>query len=227
MPIRTESRPSRVRRRSARNALWIAAFAASGFAAAVLGVAMSATSGPRIGAAASLLAGGSVRALQVETAQSVGELTAMSDAVVRGRIVDAVPGRVFGEPGGNALHYAAAALHVDEVVAGALPAGQGTELTLEIPLFDGPSTIEGLQASLPSGEGLFFLRNKGTSAARAGLSSEIQAAEASYYRLVVFGAVAFDAAGRATVAGGESEAVDELAGLSFDEAIQRVRDGGR
>ena len=220
MPIRTESR-------ARRNLPWIAAFAAAGLVAAVLGVVTSTSPGPRADATASLLAGGSAHSLQVENAESLGALTEMSDAVVAGRIVEAVPGRAFGEPGGNALHYAAATVLVDEVVAGVLPAGHASELTLEIPLFDGPSTIGELQASLPSAEGLFFLRNKGTSAARAGLSTETQVAEASYYRLVVFGAVAFDLAGRAMVAGGETEALDELHGLPFDEAIQRVRDGGR
>ena len=88
-----------------------------------------------------------------------------ADAVVRGRIVAVVPGRVFGSRNDHPLHYASATLEIEAVLAGALPPAHRSSLTLEIPLFDGPSSI----ADLPVwGESVFFLRNKGTSALEVG-----------------------------------------------------------
>ncbi|MFN2484789.1 MAG: hypothetical protein ABR509_07650 [Candidatus Limnocylindria bacterium] len=171
----------------------------------------------------SLLGGSSIAALEVEHYGSLPELTRSADAIVRGRILQAAPGRVFGGSSDAPLHYAAATIRVEEPVAGTPPAVDVDALTLEIPLFDGPESLAPLQASLPSGEALFFLRNKGTSAERANLPRAWQLAEVRFYRLVVFGAAVFNESGVAAPLAGESHPLGDLEGLPFDEAVRRVR----
>lgn len=162
---------------------------------------------------------GSLEATEVEPqAATLNELTRAADAVVRGRIVDVVPGRVFG-----GLHYASATVAVDELVAGALPESHRSRLTLEIPLFDGPASISELPAW---GEAIFFLRNKGTSARAAGLSADRQASEAAFHRLLTFTSLLVNADGTA-LADPDVAALSSLTGVGFDEAVQRVRVAAR
>jgi hypothetical protein len=116
---------------------------------------------------------------------------------------------------------------VDELVAGALPRDHAQELTLEIPLFDGPESITSLQASLPWAESVFFLRSKAASARAAGLPLERRVAEASFYRLVVFGAVVEDQRGVAAVPEGEAAFLTALGALPFDEVLGQIRRAGR
>ena len=77
------------------------------------------------------------------------------------------------------LHYAAATIRIDEVLAGGLTVPDAAELTLEIPLFDGIDSIGSIEASVGS-EGAFLLRNKGASARAAGLSAADQLEDAAY-----------------------------------------------
>ena len=182
-----------------------------------------APAGERSEAALSPWSSAVVDADEVETYASLAALTTEADAVVRGRVVAIAPGRVFGDPHGEALHYAAATLHVGDIVAGSLPAAHTRELTLEIPLFDGPQSIGQLQASLPWAESLFFLRNKGVSAEMAGLPPEIQSAEAPYYRLAIFRGVIVNDGGRAATLPGERDFLDALDGMPFAELVGRVR----
>jgi hypothetical protein len=168
-----------------------------------------------------------VQAMEVEHFASLPDITRAADAVIRGRVVSVLPGRAFGDLSGSPLHYAAATLRVEELVAGRLPAADAVELTLEIPLFDGPASIGALEAALPGAEGLFFLRNKGASARDAGMPPADQLADSRYYRLVVFGAVVDNAAGVARAAPGESTALSSLDGIGFEEAVARTRLYGR
>lgn len=166
---------------------------------------------------------GSLHATQVDDPASLRELTRSSDAVVRGEIVAVVPGRVFGDPEGDALHYAAATLRVDRLVAGSLPDAHRAELTLEIPLFDGPGSI----ASLPVwGEAVFFLRNKAESARIAGVSAQEVAGEGEFYRLLIFSGLVANDEGRA-LTDPELPALAELDGLSFEQAVEVVRRAAR
>lgn len=164
--------------------------------------------------------GAELQATEVEAPASLGELARSADAVVRGRIVSVAPGRVFGDPAGPRLHYAAATLRVDELLAGSLAPPDAATLTLELPLFHGPASI----ADLPDwGDGVFFVRSKATSAREAGMSLEAQAEEAAYHRLVTFGGLVVDDAGIAATDPG-APLLAGLAGLSFAEAVERVRE---
>ena len=158
---------------------------------------------------------GSLHATEVEPqAATLDELTRAADAVVRGRIVEVVPGRSFG-----GLHYASATVAVDELVAGALPGSHRSRLTLEIPLFDGPDSISEVPAW---GEAIFFLRNKATSARAAGLGVDRQASEAAFYRLLTFTSLIVNVDGTA-LADPAVGALSALTGVGFDEAGERAR----
>ena len=162
---------------------------------------------------------GSLFATEVEPqAATLAEMTRAADAVVRGRIVDVVPGRVFGD-NDRPLHYASATVVVDELLAGALPEAHRSRLTLEIPLFDGPESIGELPAW---GEAIFFLRNKGESARAAGLDRDVQAGEGRFYRLLTFTSLVVNADGTALTDGGAGP-LAELGGLGFRDALVRVR----
>lgn len=161
---------------------------------------------------------GSLDADEVERASSLAELTLESDAVVRGRIVAVAPGRVFG-----GLHYAAATLRVDDLVAGSVPTRGASTVTLEIPLFDGPQSID----RLPDwGEALFFLRNKGESARLAGLSPSRQSEERAFHRLMSFSSLVVNDAGSA-LTDPDSPPLAPLAGSDFDDVVDQVRAIGR
>jgi hypothetical protein len=162
--------------------------------------------------------GEGVEALEVERVPTLAAMVAAADAVVVGGITSVALGRSFG--GDDPLHYAAATLEVESLLAGALPSGRGATLTLEIPLFGGAGELGAYRAALPV-RGIFFLRNKGTSAAAAGLSADRQREEAAFYRLMTFDGVIVD--GRTSA---DAEARDYLAALEampFDEAVASVR----
>jgi len=161
-------------------------------------------------------------AVEAEHFASLGEITRSADAVVRGRVVAIDRGRAFGAPD-SALHYAAATVRVDEVLAGSLPMRHAAELTLEIPLFDGPESLGAMQAGLPWAESLFFLRNKGASARAAGLPLASRRADEGFYRLVTFRSVIVNDGGGAEVVPGDGDFLDALAGRRFDQIVARVR----
>lgn len=160
---------------------------------------------------------------ELESFANMDEISRSVDAVVRGRIVAVAPGRVFGDRSRAALHYAAATLRVDSLVAGDLPGPDARELTLEIPLFGGPASIDDLQTTF-GGEALFFLRSKATSAQVAGASRGETERDAGFYRLVVFGAVVPNHAGRAAVTDAAPHALAPLDGLDFAAAVRTVRE---
>ena len=171
-----------------------------------------------------LLADAGVEALEAERYASLPAMTRASDAVVRGTVVGVAPGRSFGESDGAPLHYAAATLRIDEVLSGSPATGDDGEVLLEIPLFDGIESIGPLESSLSGGEGIFFLRSKGSSAREAGLPWAEQQADAAYHRLVAFGAVVGHAAGLASAGNDELGVLAELDGLPFADALARVRE---
>jgi hypothetical protein len=158
---------------------------------------------------------GSIVASQIERAGSLAELAAISDAVVHARIVGVEPGRAFGDPRAQLLHYASVTLEIDEVLAGRQAAGR---VVLEMPLFDGPGSIRRLPAS---GDGIFFLRNKGTSARLAGQSPAAIRSESEFNRLVLFDAVVMNQAGVAVP--GEERLLGGLSSIPFEQALERIR----
>jgi hypothetical protein len=154
---------------------------------------------------------------------TLDQMVGSADAVVRGRIVAVVPGRVFGSRTDGPLHYASATLEIDDVVAGAPAPAHRSSLTLEIPLFDGPSSITDLPAW---GESVFLLRNKGTSARQAGLSRARIAAESPYYRLLTFTALVVNDDGIALTAD-DPGPLAALSGRPFEEVVADIRGVGR
>ena len=152
---------------------------------------------------------GRLDALEVDAPASLAELTTTSDAVVRGRVVAVSPGRTF-----DGLHYATATLEVTQILAGTAAAS----VALEIPLFDGPDSID----RLPTwGDGVYFLRNKGTSARMAGQAAHRQRAEARFHRLMSFDSLVVNDGGNA-LTDPDSPALAGLDGLDFDVALARV-----
>ncbi len=173
------------------------------------------------------IADAGAEALEAESYPSLRAMAAASDVIVRGTVAAVQPGRTFGDPSGTPLHYAAITIRISELLGGALASPSAVELTLELPLFDGIDSIGAVESSLLSNEGVFLLRNKGESARTAGLGAAEQAADAAFYRLVVFGAVIGNDAGVATAGTDESAALAALDGLSFTDAVERVREAGR
>ena len=154
---------------------------------------------------------------------TLAEMVGSADAVVRGRISSVVPGRVFGGRNDRPLHYASATLQVEALLSGALLPGQRSSLTLEIPLFDGPESIGDLPVW---GEGVFLLRNKGTSAREAGLPPARIAAEAGYYRLLTFTSLVVNDDGRALSAA-DAGPLAPLNGRPFEAAVAAILRAGR
>ncbi|MEO7294928.1 MAG: hypothetical protein ABIZ57_02195 [Candidatus Limnocylindria bacterium] len=151
---------------------------------------------------------GDLQATEVEDPASLRELTRSSDAVVRGEIISIVPGRVFGDPDGDHLHYASVTLRVDDLLAGSLAPPNEALLTLEIPLFDGPASI----ATLPAwGESIFFLRNK---------------VDPEFYRLLSFDGLVVNVDGVALTAS-DAPLLADLSGTPFDEVVETIRNLGR
>ena len=165
---------------------------------------------------------GSLHALETGSATSLAELIARSDAVVHGRIAALEPGRVFG-PSSRPLHYASATVIVIGLVAGGLPDDHASALTWEILLFDGPDAIERLRAATLGSERLLFLRNKGASAADAGMSAEEQAADAAFYRLTSLASEIAEADGVAIVPSTESDVLDAFDGRPFGDVLDELR----
>ena len=147
--------------------------------------------------------GGGVEAMEVEHHATLAELAGSADAVVRGRFTSVEAGRVFGDPAGYQLSYAALTLRVDEVLAG----GAAPEITLEVPLWNGPDSLTALTGSVPVGDVLLFLRAK---------------ADGPYYRLVSTESVVVDVAGQSAVLSG-TQMLAPLDAMRFDDAVREVR----
>ena len=201
---------------------FVAAFVAAGVVAMVLAVAAAPSTRPAGGIA--VWSDSVVDADEVEQYASLAEMTRSADAVVRGRVVAVAPGRVFGDAAGDPLHYAAATVRVEELLAGTLPGPDGRQLTLEIPLFDGPGELDRLGAALPGAESIFFLRNKGESARLARQDAATVRVESAYHRLVVFLAVVVNEGGRAAVIPGDGDFLDALDGAPFADVVREVRE---
>lgn len=171
--------------------------------------------------------GATAEALELGWFATLSDLVAGADAVVRGRIVAVEAGRMFGGATGVPFSYAAATVRVDDLIAGTLPRDHGRELTLEIPLFGGDEALAALRTQVGATDSVFFLSNKGASAATAGMSAAEQSADAEYYRLVTLRSVIEEDHGRVVLPAGEELALADLNGLPFDEAVTLIRRASR
>ena len=148
-----------------------------------------------------------VQASEIEPAGTLSQMTVAADAVVLGRVTAVSPGRSFGGASGHPLHYASVTVLPLTLLAGRAPM---TPITLEVPLFDGPGTIEELESVIGM-EAIFLLRAK---------------TDGPYWRLTNFGAVLVNEGGVARATAGPP-AIEALDGLGFSEAMRRVRAAGR
>jgi hypothetical protein len=163
---------------------------------------------------------GGVAALEIEHVPTLRALVASSDAVIRGRVAGVAASREF-----SGLQYAAATIEVVEVLAGRLPSPEVHAITLEVPLFGGDAALRSLRASVGL-EAIFFVRNKGVSAATAGLPPERQADEARFHRLMTFDAVLANDGGVTAAADDARAYLADLAGRPFDAVVAVVRASG-
>ena len=176
------------------------------------------------GATATLspLTGALVGADEVQRPVSLGALLDDSDLVMVGRVLAVEPGRAFG-PEDRELHYAAVTVELAEILAGA-PAEPGADrITLEVPLHDGPEQVAHLRGRMVGSERLLFLRNKGASAADAGMSAEAVGADRPFYRLVTFGSEVVSVDELADPGLDESGVLDPFAGRPFREVVAAIR----
>ena len=165
---------------------------------------------------------GLVDADEVERPASLAGLVQDADLVTVGRIVAVGPGRAFG-PAHKRLHYAALTVALHEVLAGGPMETGAVEVTLELPLHDGLDGLARLGAAMLGTERLLFLRNKGVSAAEAGLPISTQLEDAPFYRLVTFGSEVVSVDGVAVAGGDDAGLLDRFDGLPFTQVVKAVR----
>lgn len=163
---------------------------------------------------------------QVEQYDSLEHLVAISDTVVRGRVVEVRPGRtVEGTPGDvlGSVEW----LIEGEVIAGErLDTRPGEPLVMEVFIGDerppeGEVAVDPVEAGPPTETAIFFLRNKGSAAELFGARIDVDE-ERDFYRLVRIESVVVDVDGAsvnpAANSGADSREADVLADLpAFDE----------
>ena len=168
-------------------------------------------------------AAGSVEMTGTERPRTLTALLDASDAVVRGRVVAVADGRAFG-PASRRLTYAAVTVDVVELVGGALPAAHRRSLVLEVPLFDGPESLDRVRADLLGSDRVLFLRNKGESARDAGLGADAVALDADFYRLAAFDAELVLDASRVRSVVEEDSPLVTLDGRDVADVLAELRD---
>lgn len=184
---------------------------------------------PRGGVAATAAGVGTgtvVGASELELPRSLADLVVSADLIVHGMVTAVEPGRVFGPPS-RPLQYAAVTVTVEQLLAGAMADGTGSSLTLEVPLLDGPDSVEDVRSRMLGGERILFLRNKGASAAAAGLPLADRLAERAFHRLMTFGSELVEVGGVAVAAPDESGVLEPFSGQPFSQVVAELREIGR
>ena len=156
---------------------------------------------------------------EVEHFESLEAITAGSDAVVLGHVVDVQPGRVFSGCG-----YAAATLQVDSLLAGTLPPPSRDQLTLEYFGFCGD--MADVEQAIPSEPGVFFLRNKGvdTQMFRPDAPAAEIETESHFWRTVILAGTVINQNGTVEVPETlNAPFLADLRGLPFDAFVSEVR----
>lgn len=150
---------------------------------------------------------GTVQADEVEPSGTLSQMVDAADAVVLGRVTAVGGGRSFGGATGRPLQYASVTVQPLTLVAGRAPA---TDLVLEVPLFDGPESIDGLADAIGT-EALFLLRAK---------------TDGPFWRLTHLGALVANDDGVARTTDGPAP-IQTLEGLGFGEVLSRIRAAAR
>lgn len=173
-------------------------------------------------------------ALDVEPAFSLDEVIANSDAIVLGRLTAIEPGRVVGQPvegiPGAQVLFANVTVTVTEVLRGALPESDRTQLTLEV-LLPGRrdfSELVTLNTSMPRSPSIFFVRSNATTAAAMGLPTEVQERERSLYHLTVQRALLSNEGGSAIapIWTDHGDFFQRFEGRAFDPIVEEIRSDG-
>jgi hypothetical protein len=172
-------------------------------------------------AAAAASGAGAVDATGLDTPTSLADLVALSDAVVRGHVTAVERGRVFG-PSSAPLHYASVSVDVARLLSGGLVAADRESLILEVPLWDGPSSIARVRAAMLGTERILFLSSKAASAAAAGIDAR---SDAGRYRLVTFGSEIVDVDGTGLVPSDDHGALARFMGRPFADAVAALAAG--
>jgi hypothetical protein len=163
-----------------------------------------------------------VGASEIEQFGSVQALVGGADLVVRGRVTGVAGGRIFG-PASHPLAYARVTITVDEVLAGRASSAAGPTVALEMPLLDGPDSLDRLRDRMLGTERVLFLRAKATSAAAAGLPLADRMAERGFHRLVTFGSELVELGGMAVAPPDESGVLERFGGRPFEEVVAELR----
>ena len=158
---------------------------------------------------------GSIEATGLDTPTSLTELVVLSDAVVLGHVTAVERGRVFGPPA-SALHYASVSVDVVQVLSGSLVTADRESLILEVPLWDGPSSLARIRSAMLDTDRILFLSSKAASARAAGIDA---GPDAGRYRLVTFAAEIIDVDGTALVPLDDHDALGSFDRRAFPEVI--------
>jgi hypothetical protein len=138
------------------------------------------------------------------------ELVARSDLVVRGQVVATERGRLFGEPGAGAVQSRLVTLELAEVLAGTGTPAAALLVEEEGWLEDGtPVVVDGAAPSSVGDDGIWFLTAVGTPEAPVHVVVSAQG------RYLVTG-------DRLGGAAGDDPLVAELARLHVDELAERI-----
>lgn len=167
--------------------------------------------------------------VQAEQFTSLAQLTRMSDAVVRGSIVGVQPGRAYEGAPGDVLRSVVYLVEGEVVAGGRMDRSRDTALRLEVFVGDerapeGVPAIQPLDAPLPEGEALFFLRNKATSIELFRQTADPDV-ERDYYRLVNTESLVVNNLGAAQPIGGDHSAESRALAThpDFERLVAAVR----
>lgn len=157
----------------------------------------------------------------VEHYDSLIEFAQGADLVVVGRLVDAKPGRVFGDPPHDAAFYIETTLAIEQVVFQQPHDGSVKSVTVEFVAHE-EALVGPLVASLPSERALFFLRHNSTTAGMAGRSAAEQAAELPYWHVVNNESILRELEGRAAPLVADSSFIADLRDQPFPDVVAAI-----
>jgi hypothetical protein len=163
-----------------------------------------------------------VGASEVEQFGSLEALVAGADLIVHGRVTAVEAGRAFGPPT-RPLVYAQVTVAVEEILAGRTSDAAGSAVTLEVPLLDGPSSLERVRDRMLGTERVLFLRDKAGTAAAAGLPLVERMADRGFHRLVTFGSELVELDGLALAPPDESRVLERFNGRPFAQVVAELR----
>lgn len=160
---------------------------------------------------------------------SLAAMTKAADVVVVATIDSVAAGRSFGEqrpeldhPDESVIHFATIKLRVDQLLSGEPRTDADGFITLEM-LLPERGVLKELEATVPQGKAIYFLRNEGQAAAQQGVSKAIQIRDLDYYRRVNPQGVIRDVDGLVVAPeDGEAAFLTLLNGQRFDQVVEAV-----